>query len=226
VRWLQSKSTLREKRLRRAGRGLASSVTRRGGGLGGGLGMRWPVEVHAQIKSSAEDVLQEQDAASIAQAVERLVCVTEEFQRRLLLVVEDTDVFMPPEPIDEAEALRPRKFVDHVVNYLARDFPSTSLVAINSRYGALIPQGSVAIVKVPSLRADAIGSLIEHYARRSGLRISAAEVADSEALSYLAGRYAETNDIRRTLELLHKGVRKIVGEGRGERISTAVLHGL
>ncbi len=61
---------------------------------------------------------------------------------------------------------------------------------------------------------------------KAGLQVTAQQVAEPEALAYAAGRYAETHDIRRTLELLHKAARKMAGEGRGDRITVEVLHGL
>lgn len=152
--------------------------------------------------------------------------VTEKFDRRLLLIVEDTDVFKPPEPLNETERERPRKFIEQVVTYLARDFPSSSLVAINERYRSLIPVGTVTSVEVPALSLEAIGRLLEHYAKQNGIYVKAEQIAHAEALSYAAGRYADSGDIRRTLELFHKAARKMVGEGRGEPITAEVLHGL
>ena len=183
-------------------------------------------EFKAQMSASAREVIEERDTVSVAQAIEQLVDVSAELGRRILLVVEDTDVFMPPDPLDRSEDDRPRRFADHVISYLARDFPASSLVAINARYRELIPPSTVATVAVPSLRPEAIGRLIEHYALRSGLHVTAEQVAEPEALAYAAGRYAETLDIRRTLELLHKAARKMAGEGRGDRITVEVLHGL
>ena len=183
-------------------------------------------EFKAQVSATAREVIEERETLSVAQAIERLIDVSADLGRRILLVVEDTDVFMPPDPLDRTEDERPRRFIDHVISYLARDFPASSMVAINTRYRDLIPPSTVATVTVPSLRPEAIGSLIEHYARHSGLHVTAAEVAQPEALAYAAGRYAETLDIRRTLELLHKASRKMAGEGRGERITVEVLHGL
>jgi hypothetical protein len=216
----------RQRRLRSARDKLAASSTRKAGGVSGSVGISLPIEFKAQVASSAREVIQDRDSVSVAQAIEQLISVTDGFGRRMLLVVEDTDVFMPPDPLTDEERQRPRRFIDHVVTYLARDFPSSSLVAVNERYRQLLPAGTIAVVNVPSLRSDSIGRLIEHYARRGGLEIAAEDIADADALAYAAGRYAETHDVRRTLELLHKAVRKIAGEGRGELITAAVLHGL
>ena len=79
---------------------------------------------------------------------------------------------------------------------------------------------------MPALRPDAVGRLIEHYARLAGLDVAAAEIVEADALAYIAGRYRESGDVRRMLELLHRAARKMVGEGRGERITIDVLHGL
>ncbi len=183
-------------------------------------------EFKAQVSSSAREVIEERDSVSVATAIEELIDVSADLGRRILLVVEDTDVFMPPDPLDRAEEERPRRFIDHVVSYLARDFPASSMVAVNARYRDLIPQSTVATVRVPSLRPQAIGRLLEHYASHSGIDVTAEEIAEPEALAYAAGRYAETQDVRRTLELLHKASRKMAGEGRGDRITVEVLHGL
>jgi len=213
--------TLRQPRGR-----LSASSRRIAGAAAMSLGISVPVEFRAQVSSTAREVIVERDAVSIAQGIEELVQITADFDRRLLLVVEDTDVFMPPDPIGRAERDRARRFVDSVLTYLAREFPASSMVAINSRYRALIPRGTVAAVEVPPLRSAAIGLLIEHYALQGGLHLSADQVAEPEALAYVAGRYAETKDIRRTLELLHKAARKMAGEARGDRITVDVLHGL
>lgn len=194
----------REKMLRRARDRLASTKTQGRGGHGLSVALPLPGEFAAELRSTALEVVEDRSVASIAQAIEHLVRVTEQFERRLLLVVEDTDVFMPPDPVDEGERERPRRFVDQVVTYLARDFPSSSLVAINERYRDLIPAGTVTIVEVPALELDAIARLLEHYARRDGLPVRAERIADPEALSYAAGRYAENGDVRRTLELFHR----------------------
>lgn len=215
-----------ERRLRPAGEGLAASTTRRRGGRSVSFGVPLPLEFSAQLESSAREVVAERDASAVAQAIEALVAVTDRFERRLLLVVEDTDVFMPPDPVGAEEQARPRRFVDHVVSYLAREFPSSSLVAVNSRYRRLLPSATIGVVEVPALAPDSVGRLIEHYARRAGLEAGAQEIADADALAYAAGRYAETGDVRRLLELFHKATRKMAGEGRGGRISVEVLHGL
>ncbi len=90
---------------------------------------------------------------------------------------------------DPAEQERPQRFIDHVVSS-SQELPGSSLVVVNARYSNLIPAGTVTVVEVPSLRSNAIGHLIEHYARCSGLHITAEQVADQEALAYAAGRYA------------------------------------
>jgi hypothetical protein len=215
-----------ERRLRPAGEGLAASQTRRRGGHSVGFGVPLPVEFSAQLASSAREVVQERDASAVAQALEALVAVSERFERRLLLVVEDTDVFMPPDPVGADERERPRRFVDHVISYLAREFPSSSLVAVNSRYRELLPSGTIGVVEVPALAPDSLGRLLEHYARRAGFAAAAEAIAEPDALAYAAGRYAETGDIRRLLELFHKATRKMVGEGRGGRVNVEILHGL
>jgi hypothetical protein len=133
---------------------------------------------------------------------------------------------MPPDPVGAEERGRPRRFADHVIGYLAREFPSSSLVAVNSRYRALLPAATIGVVEVPALAPDSVGRLIEHYARRAGLVAAAETIAEPDALAYAAGRYAETGDIRRLLELFHKATRKMVGEGRGGPVSVEVLHGL
>jgi energy-coupling factor transporter ATP-binding protein EcfA2 len=216
----------RGKRLRHARERLASTKAQARGGHGVALSLPLPGEFTAELRTTAQEVVEERDATSIAQAIEQLVRVTERFDRRLLLVVEDTDVFMPPEPINHEESERPTRFVNHVVTYLARDFPSSSLVAVNDRYRDLVPAGTVAVVQVPVLRVDAIGRLLEHYAKRSGLYVKAEQIAHPQALSYAAGRYANNGDVRRTLALFHKAARKMAGEGRGEPITDDVLHGL
>jgi hypothetical protein len=203
---------------------LASSAGRTSGGHG--VLLTLPVGFAAELKTSAREVVETSNPTSIAQAIDQLVAVTDRHGRRLLLLVEDTDVFMPPDPLNASEGERPRRFIDGVVTYLARDFPASSLVAVNDRYRELIPRGSVTVVDLPTLEVHAIGRLIEHYARQHGLHITADQVAEPEALTYAAGRYKETRDIRRTLELLHKGARKIVGESRGGLITADVLHGL
>jgi len=216
----------RERKIRPARDMIARTVSRtsRSGSLS--LGISVPVEFKAQVGTMAREVIEERNAASINQAVDRLIDITAKFERRLLLVVEDTDVFMPPDPIDTADEARPRRFVDHVLTYLARDFPASSMVAVNTRYEGLVPRGTVPSFVIPSLRPEAIGRLIEHYALRSGLHITAADVAEPDALAYVAGRYAEMHDVRRTLELLHKAARKVAGENRGDKITVDVLHGL
>jgi hypothetical protein len=214
------------RRLRPARDRIASRTSARSGGATAGVGVPLNPEFKAQVGTTAREITEERDPVRIGQAVQELVDVTEELGRRLLLVVEDTDVFMPPDPINDAERERPRRFVDHVLAYLAREFPSSSLVAVNTRYRDLLPKGVVAQIAVPRLRAEAMRHLIEHYASRSGLHIAADDVIDPAALAYVAGRYAETNDLRRTLELLHRASRKVVGEARGSRITVAVLHGL
>ncbi|MGO9790346.1 MAG: hypothetical protein ACLP8S_12910 [Solirubrobacteraceae bacterium] len=215
-----------ERSLRRARGHLSASTTRTAAGGTMSMGITLPIEFTAQVSSTARQVTAERNAASIAQGIEELVEITAGFDRRLLLVVEDTDVFMPPEPIDQHERDRPRRFLDNVIAYLAREFPASSMVAINVRYKPLIPKGVVSSVEVPLLQSGAIGLLIEHYARRSGLHLKADQIAEPAALAYVAGRYAETKDIRRTLELLHKATRKMAGENRGDRITVEVLHGL
>jgi hypothetical protein len=147
--------------------------------------------------------------------------VTERFDRRMLLAVEDTDVFMPPDPLNSDERERPRRFVDQVVSYLARDFPSSSLVAVHERYRDLLPHGTVTMVKL-----DAIGRLIEHYVLRADLHVSAEQIATSDALNYAGGRYSETGDVRRVLELFHRAARKMAGDGGEAPITAEVLHGL
>jgi energy-coupling factor transporter ATP-binding protein EcfA2 len=216
----------RGRTVRQARERIASSTSRtsRTGSLS--LGISVPVEFKAQVGASAREVIEERNAASVNQALDQLIEVTGRLDRRLLLVVEDTDVFMPPEPIGDADADHPRMFVDHVVNYLARDFPTSSMVAINTRYEGLLPRGTITSFVIPSLRPEAIGRLIEHYALRSGLHITAEDVAEPDALAYVAGRYAEMQDVRRTLELLHKAARKVAGENRGDKITVEVLHGL
>lgn len=215
-----------DRALRRARGHVSASTTRTAGGGTVSLGITLPVEFTAQVSSTARQVTAERNAASIAQGIQELVEITADFDRRLLLVVEDTDVFMPPDPIDQTERDRPRRFVDNVIAYLAREFPASSMVAINTRYRPLLPKGVVSRIDVPRLRSGAIALLIEHYARRSGLHITAEEIAEPDALAYITGRYAETQDIRRTLELLHKATRKMAGENRGDRITVEVLHGL
>ncbi len=195
---------------------------------GGRTGVATPLprELHNQLSATVHEVIEGHNAASIAQGIEELVEVTGDFERRLLLVVEDTDVFMPPDPVQPGERERARRFADNVLTYLAREFPASSMVAINVRYRDLIPRATVATVDVPSLQPAAIALLIEHYALQSGIHLNAADVIEPEALAYVAGRYAETQDIRRTLELLHRAARKMAGEDRGERITVEVLHGL
>jgi len=211
-------------RVRQAGRAGSMSTAARSRGPGAAASAS--AEFKAQVAASAREVIVERDSVSVAQAIERLVDVTADLGRRILLVVEDTDVFMPPDPLDRAADDRPRRFVDHVISYLARDFPASSMLAVNTQYRDLIPPSIVATVDVPLLRPDAIGRLIEHYASQSGLHVTAQQIATPDALAYAAGRYVETQDIRRTLELLHKASRKMAGEGRGDRITVEVLHGL
>ncbi|MGO9902903.1 MAG: hypothetical protein ACLP0J_25165 [Solirubrobacteraceae bacterium] len=215
-----------DRSLRRARGYLSASTTRTAAGATMSLGISLPIEFTAQLSSTARQVTAERSAASIAQGIEELVEITAGFDRRLLLVVEDTDVFMPPDPIDQHEHERPRRFIDNVIAYLAREFPASSMVAINTRYKHLIPKGVISSIEVPLLQSSAIGLLIEHYARHSGLHLNADQIAEPDALAYIAGRYAETKDIRRTLELLHRATRKMAGENRGDRITVEVLHGL
>jgi hypothetical protein len=212
--------------VRQARERIASSTSRKSRTGALSLGIPVPVEFKAQVGTTAREVIEERNAVSVNQSIDQLIEITARFDRRLLLVVEDTDVFMPPDPIGEADADRPRMFVDHVINYLARDFPTSSMVAVNTRYEGLLPRGTLTSFVIPSLRPEAIGRLIEHYALQNGLHITARDVAEPDALAYIAGRYAETQDVRRTLELLHKAARKVAGEDRGDKITVEVLHGL
>ncbi|HEX8744623.1 MAG TPA: hypothetical protein VF712_15980 [Thermoleophilaceae bacterium] len=202
-----------------------SRVSRGGGSASAGVPL--PVEFRAQVGTTAREVTEQRDAVSIAHALQQLVDITAGFGRRLLLVVEDTDVFMPPDPRDEEESQRPRRFIDGVIVYLAREFPSTSMIAVNSRYARELPAALLPTVEVPRLDPAAIPRLIEHYAlRNGGLHIAAEDIAEPDALAYVAGRYDETGDVRTTLDLLDKAARKVVGEQRGDRITVDVLHGL
>jgi hypothetical protein len=217
----------RRRTLRPARTKLASSVQTRSAGVKGSVSVPLPADFKAEVTSRARAITEERDPVAVGQAVEELVQVTTGFERRLLLIVEDTDVFMPPNPLNATEGERPQRFIEQVLEYLARELPTTSLVAVNSRYAERLPKGVISTVSVPRLRAPALARLIEHYAARNGLALERAEdVIEPEALTYLAGRYAETRDVRRTLELLHKAARKMVGEERGARISVEVLHGL
>ncbi|MBI5104728.1 MAG: AAA family ATPase [Solirubrobacterales bacterium] len=214
------------RRLRPAREGLAAGRHQRSGGGSAQVAVPLTPEFRAQVATTAREVTEERDPVRVGQAVAELVAVTEDLGRRLLLVVEDTDVFMPPDPINDAERERPRRFVDQVLGYLAREFPSSALVAVNTRYAGLLPRAVVAQIHVPRIQPHGMALLIEHYAARAGLRLRAGDVIEPEALAYVAGRYAETRDLRRTLELLHRAARKVVGEDRGGRITVGVLHGL
>jgi hypothetical protein len=104
-----------DRSLRKARGYLSASTTRTQSGGTMSLGISLPIEFTAQVRSTARQVTAERNAASIAQGIEELIEITAGFDRRLLLVVEDTDVFMPPEPIDQGERDRPRRFVDNVI---------------------------------------------------------------------------------------------------------------
>ncbi len=67
-----------------------------------GAGPAIPAEFKAQVSASAREVIEERDTVSVAQAIEQLVDVSADLGRRILLVVEDTDVFMPPDPLDRS----------------------------------------------------------------------------------------------------------------------------
>jgi energy-coupling factor transporter ATP-binding protein EcfA2 len=216
----------RPRALRRPRRRLAPSVRTSRRGARASAAAPLPVEFRAEVGTTAQEVTEQRDAVSIAAALEELVALTAGFGRRLLLIVEDTDVFMPPRLHGETELDRPRRFIDQVVGYLAREFPSASLIAVNSRYAGDLPAGLVHQVAVPRLKTDAVARLIEHYAHCNGLELEAGSIIEPDALAYVTGRYAETNDIRQTLDLLDKAARKMAGEERGDRITVDVLHGL
>lgn len=170
-----------------------------------------------QVRSAIEEVVNSRDTSDVFAALDELAEVSSDAGRRMLLVVEDTDVFMPPRDIGGMDPTeRAVRFISQVLPFLAREVSFPSLIAVNSRYENLIAEhlsGTANVVWVPSFAdpASALKEIMARQARRQNLHTDSTEVIEPEALKFLAEALQET-DLRAVLRAIYDGAVKTARE--------------
>jgi hypothetical protein len=202
---------------------LADSRTRETGGhtFGGKA---------AQVRSAIDVVASSRQTSDLYGALDELVDVTGEAGRRMLLVVEDTDVFMPPQDLgDPAAEERARHFIAHVLPFLARELGCPSLVAVNSRYRDLVVDhlhGTVTIVDVPNLSdpAAALAQIVARLARRKGFHTDSTAILDPDAVDRLTRALSGGKSLRDVLRAIYDGAFKTAQENpQASHVSLAAV---
>jgi AAA ATPase domain len=183
----------------------------------------------AQVKSAVEEVVSSQQPSDLFAALDELAEVSADAGRRMLLVVEDTDVFMPPTDVGVPDAEeRASQFISQVLPFLARELRCPSLVAVNSRYRKLVDQqlgGTVTTVAVPPFRdpGRALTRIMERQALRKGLHLTE-KIIDDDALAWLASALAEGQSLRTVLRgVFDAATRTARDEPTASRISLAAV---
>lgn len=178
---------------------LARTVTRTTGGHSFGV-------KGTQIRSAAEQVTHEQGPAERFEALKELVEVAREAGHPMVLIVEDTDPYMPPPggSTSETEATQlAASFIQGPVQWLAREATCPSLVAVHDGHAGLL-DGPIEQISLPpfSDASEAIGSIAVRYLRQKGLHVDHhADLIEERALAFLAGLLRERS-LRHVLRLL------------------------
>lgn len=185
---------------------------------------------YVQVRSAAEEVTRTRQTSDLYAALDELAEVSADAGRRMLLVVEDTQVFMPPSdhPGDASEE-RAERFVGQVLPFVARELRVPSLVAVPDHYEHLVDKhlgGTVKRVSVPVLAdpVEGLKRIMASQALRVGLHTDEAPILDDEALTWLAGRLSSGSDLRRVLRAIYDGAVKVTREdAAAESISLAAV---
>lgn len=194
---------------------LASTVTRTTGGHA--LGAKG-----AQIRSAAEQVTHEQGPADRFEALGELAEVARSAGHPLVLVIEDTDPYMPPAggAMTAAQAAeRANAFIGGPLQWLAREAPCASFVAVHDAHAKLL-DAPVERIVLPdfSNAADAIGTIAVRYLRQHGLHVAEpTDLIEERALGYMAG-LLEERSLRDVLRLLPDAAERAVADNSSTEV--------
>jgi MoxR-like ATPase len=171
----------------------------------------------AQVKSAVEEVTRGQNASDLYAAMDELSAVSAEAGRRMLLIVEDTDVFMPPSDLGGNDAReRADRFISQVLPFLARELRCPSLIAVNGRYRGFVDvhlRGTVDIVEVPRFPqpVQALEQIMARQALRKNLHIIE-PVIDADALEWLAAALEHGASLRDVLRAINDAATRATRE--------------
>lgn len=170
----------------------------------------------AQIRSAAQQVVSDQGAAERFAAMDELAAVSLSAGRPMVLVVEDTDPYMPAPggafSVDEA-AERAKAFINGPLMWLSREAPCPSLVAVHDGHLGLL-DSSVETVTLPPFTEPALAleAIALRYLRQHDIRLDRIEdLIESKALEFLASSLAERS-LRDVLRVLSDAAERAVEE--------------